>query len=88
MPDVGVRGGAGLRSDHLLKDQHIADLEICIGAEQRRFGGPPRQAAIAIAPGVELHLVVLGKQVRILHRLEHDHPGIERRPFGAGADRQ
>jgi hypothetical protein len=31
---------------------------------------------------------MLGKKVRILHRLEHDHPGIERRAFGAGANRQ
>ena len=79
---------AGLRSHHLLKDQHVAGLEIRIGAEQRRLGGPLRQAAIGVAPGVELHLVVLGKELRILHRLEDDARPASAPPFVAGADRQ
>ena len=88
MADVGVGRVAGLRPEHLLEDQHIAGLEVGIAAEQRGLGGALRQAAVGVAPGVELHLVVLGVELRVLHRLEDDHAGIQRRLFIAGADGQ
>ena len=69
---------AGLRTHHLLKDQHVAHLQIRRRSEQRGLGGALRQAAVGVAPGVELHLVVLRKEVRVLHRLEHHDAGIER----------
>ena len=79
---------AGLRAYHLLEDQHVAGLQVGKAAEQRCFGGALRQAAIGVAPGVELNLVVLGIELASCIGSKTSTPAIERAFFVARADRQ
>ena len=88
MADVGVGGVAGLRADHFLEDQHVAGLEVREAAGERGLGGAGGQAAVGVAPGVEVDLVVFGVEDRVLHRLEDDDAGPQRGFFVAGADCQ
>src|SRR5262249_1106081 len=75
MTKISIRRVAGLRPHHLLKDQDVSRLEVRESAEQRGFSSSLRQAAVVVAPCVELHQVVFGKQVRILHGPKDDNAG-------------
>jgi hypothetical protein len=77
MAQVGVGGVTGLGAQHLLEDQHVAGLQMGECAEESGFGCAFGQAAIGVAPGVEVDQVVFGIEHRILHGLEDDHPGLQ-----------
>lgn len=44
--DVGIRRIAGLRTQHLLKDEHVARLQVGVRAGQSRLRGALRKAAV------------------------------------------
>ena len=85
MAGVGVGGVAGLRANDLLKDQHVASLKIGEGSGERGFGRALRQAAVGVAPRVDLHGILLGEKLGVLHGLEGHDAGVERGLFVARA---
>jgi hypothetical protein len=83
MADVGVGGVAGLRAEDLLKDQHVASLKIGEGSGERGFSRALRQAAVRVAPSIDLHGILFGEKLGVLHGLEDHDAGVERGPFVA-----
>ena len=64
--DIRVGRHSRLRTFDFLENENIARLEVWIGAEERGFRGARGEAAIHVAPSVELQLVVLRIKERVV----------------------
>ncbi len=83
---VGVGAVAGAGPDDLLEDQHLSRREVREVAAQGGAGGALREAALAVAPGVERELVV--GRVELLEGLPgREHRVGPRQQRGVAGDR-
>ena len=62
MRGIGIGLVTRERAFHLFENQHLSGLQSCEGALKRRLRRANREAAPALFPTVEIHLVLLDEE--------------------------